>query len=160
MADGIIPEDRLQDPARFRFRGRDPERTPMQWDGTTGRGFTTGEPWLPFSDPGVSVALQDADPDSILNLYRRAIAVRRTEPALHSGVQDGYIVEGGCVSFVRRTEGASAVMIAANTATSDAPITLPGPGTVLVATHRGLEGGDVTGTLTLPPLGAAWIRLQ
>ena len=58
--------------------GRDPHRHPMQWDGTPGGGFSTGEPWLPLVDPKVhNVEDQRDDPRSILALYRHMIALRR-----------------------------------------------------------------------------------
>src|SRR5205085_1184319 len=50
MPDVPVPADRLQDPARFRSHGRDPERTPMQWDNSPRASFTTGESWLPLGD--------------------------------------------------------------------------------------------------------------
>src|SRR5690606_10941887 len=73
MEDVDIPEDELKDPARIHTTGRDPERTPMQWDATPGRGFSTARPWLPYGRIDRNVADQDADPDSLLALYRRAI---------------------------------------------------------------------------------------
>ncbi|ADI14564.1 alpha-amylase family glycosyl hydrolase [Truepera radiovictrix] len=63
------------------------KRTPMRWDASEGAGFTTGTPWHPFStdDPAITVAAQDEDPDSLLSLYRRLIALRRARPALYAG---------------------------------------------------------------------------
>jgi alpha-glucosidase len=59
--------------------GRDPYRHPMQWDASATGGFTTGEPWLPPIDPEErNVEAQRADPDSLLNHYRRLIESRRT----------------------------------------------------------------------------------
>src|SRR5262249_1607508 len=71
MRDGFIPPEQLQDPVGKRFPGlgRDPERTPMQWTGEPGAGFTTGsETWLPIGDdaPTVNVARQLRDPRSLL----------------------------------------------------------------------------------------------
>src|SRR6202022_5210752 len=50
--------------------GRDPCRTPMQWDASPGAGFTAGRPWLtiPESARRVNVAAQDGDSGSLLNL--------------------------------------------------------------------------------------------
>ncbi len=58
--------------------GRDVHRHPMQWEPGPGGGFTAGEPWLALTDPDRrSVAAQRDDPDSILALHRRLIALRR-----------------------------------------------------------------------------------
>jgi alpha-glucosidase len=85
MKDVFIPEELARDPARFHAVGRDPERTPMQWDSGPGLGFTTGVPWLPFGDPAVTVADQTGDPDSLLSLYRQLIWLRKRSPALRLG---------------------------------------------------------------------------
>src|SRR5256885_13644973 len=51
--------------------GRDPERTPMQWDASGNAGFTRGDPWLPLSSDHaiVNVQRQRGDPHSMLSLY-------------------------------------------------------------------------------------------
>src|SRR5204862_3716968 len=83
MADVPIPPDRVQDPFEKnvpgRGLGRDPERSPMPWEPGRGAGFTAGEPWLPLGADADrrNVALLRADPDSILSLYRRLLALRR-----------------------------------------------------------------------------------
>ncbi|MGZ5359908.1 MAG: alpha-amylase family glycosyl hydrolase [Solirubrobacterales bacterium] len=65
------------DPPRDRA-GRDPHRHPMQWESDADGGFSSGEPWLPLTDPKLrSVAAQRGDPGSLLALYRRLIALRR-----------------------------------------------------------------------------------
>jgi alpha-glucosidase len=65
------------DPAYDRA-GRDAMRHPMQWDGSANGGFTTGRPWLPASDPAErNVEAQRGDPESLLDHYRRLIALRR-----------------------------------------------------------------------------------
>jgi alpha-glucosidase len=68
-------------------KGRDGERTPMQWSDATNAGFSTVAPWLPVA-PNYkthNVAVEDKDPDSILNFYRRVLALRHTDPALLEG---------------------------------------------------------------------------
>lgn len=68
---------------------RDEVRTPMQWDASTNAGFCPPEatPWLPVNRnrDERSVAAQEHDPDSILQLYRRLLHLRREQPALHRG---------------------------------------------------------------------------
>jgi alpha-glucosidase len=81
MVDVPIPPELVHDPWEKNEPGlglgRDPERTPMQWDGAPGGGFTTGTPWLPPIDPAErNVEAQRGDPDSLLEHYRRLIAER------------------------------------------------------------------------------------
>jgi alpha-glucosidase len=95
-----IPEDRLQDPARFHARGRDPERTPMQW--TREDGFTTGTPWLPYGDLRRNVEGERDDHSSLLSLYRKLIWFRRNSDALRYGAYvplDG--VPAGIYAYTR-----------------------------------------------------------
>ena len=82
-----IPEDRLQDPIARRMRGqekgRDGCRVPLPWT-ATGRSFGFGpddgaEPHLP--QPAGwgehAVELEEADPGSMLHLYREGLRLRR-----------------------------------------------------------------------------------
>jgi len=68
-------------------KGRDGERTPMQWNDTTNGGFSTVSPWLPVPDSYKShnVETESKDPNSILNFYRKVLALRHTDPALIEG---------------------------------------------------------------------------
>ncbi|HUG13444.1 MAG TPA: alpha-amylase family glycosyl hydrolase [Thermomicrobiales bacterium] len=158
MVDVDIPEDRLQDPARFYHHGRDPERTPMQWDASAGRGFTEGEPWLPFGPVEINVAAQQDDPGSLLSLYRDALRIRRDEPSLHAGELRDIDSPTGTFVFVRHAAGARAIHCAINTTVEPIDIALPeGAMSVLLATDRALDGLPVTGSFTVPALGAAWI---
>jgi alpha-glucosidase len=81
------------DPIGKRFwpvmKGRDGCRSPMQWDDSPAAGFTAGAlPWLPVhkNHQHRSVLAQQADPSSLLNFYRRLIALRRVTPALTAGM--------------------------------------------------------------------------
>ena len=69
--------------------GRDPERTPMQWDSTPFAGFTENglRPWLPIPRDSVrkNVAVQLEDSDSLLNFYRALIRLRKEHISLQSG---------------------------------------------------------------------------
>ena len=69
-------------------KGRDGERTPMQWTAAHNAGYSTSTtPWLPvpFSASTINVATEDTSPDSLLNWYRKLIALRRSNTALASG---------------------------------------------------------------------------
>jgi alpha-glucosidase len=72
-----------------RAKGRDGERTPMQWDSSNAQAGFSSNPhtWLPVTTDyrTVNVQTEAADPDSLLNWYRRLIALRRSNRALRSG---------------------------------------------------------------------------
>ena len=66
---------------------RDSARTPVQWDSSENAGFTTGTPWFYVNQnyKDINVAQQEEDPDSILQFYRKAIALRKALPAVRHG---------------------------------------------------------------------------
>jgi alpha-glucosidase len=68
-------------------KGRDGERTPMQWDATANAGFSQTAPWLPVppSYRTHNAASEAQDPDSVLNLYKKVLALRHTNVALLEG---------------------------------------------------------------------------
>jgi alpha-glucosidase len=113
MTDTAIPADQVKDPAELNQpgigMGRDPERTPMLWDGSRNAGFTSGQPWLPMdpSAPIRNVAVQSGPdaPRSILALYRKLLSLRREHPALHSGTIDHVYAHSGVLSYRRHGEG-------------------------------------------------------
>jgi oligo-1,6-glucosidase len=83
-ATGKSPEKRLQ---RLWRASRDSARTPVQWDGSENAGFTTGDPWFYVNQnyKDINVAQQEDDPDSILNFYRKAIALRKELRVVRNG---------------------------------------------------------------------------
>jgi len=68
-------------------KGRDGERTPMQWDDTTNAGFSKSKPWLPVpaSYKTHNVATELKDPNSILSFYKQILDLRHTNHALLDG---------------------------------------------------------------------------
>ncbi len=62
-------------------------RTPMQWSSGQQAGFTAGTPWHPVNSnyTNRNVQLSSQDPNSLLNLYKKLIAVRQNEVALQKG---------------------------------------------------------------------------
>jgi alpha-glucosidase len=137
MENADIREHMLQDPARFFARGRDPERTPMQWalDG----GFTAGSPWLPYSNLDCNVADERGDPASLLSLYRRLIWLRRASDALRYG--DYAPVDGtpaGVFAYTR-TSGADRTLTVLNFTDDEVAIDLP-PALHVTETLAGTHG--------------------
>ena len=90
----IHSKDEVLDPVGRRFwpfiKGRDGCRAPMQWDASANAGFAPVEvlPWLPVHADYAfrNVAAQQVEPESLLNVYRRLIALRRASPALTGGL--------------------------------------------------------------------------
>ena len=160
MVDVDVPEDRLQDPARFYSEGRDPERTPMQWDSTPGRGFSTGEPWLPYGPADINVEEQRVDATSMLALQRRAIWLRKRLPALTRGTCREVESPEDVFVFERRLPGEDAVWVAVNTAIESRAATVPMGAEVILSTHDGSAPAVSGGTLQLPSLGAVWLRTR
>lgn len=62
-------------------RSRDNSRTPFQWNGEEHAGFTTGTPWIALNPnyKETNVERQSKEEDSILNYYKKAIALRKNE---------------------------------------------------------------------------------
>ena len=84
MTDVDVPPGLRRDAmtARLGKKGRDRERTPMQWDGSATAGFTPEgvQPWLPIGDNARrNVASERGDPGSTLRLCRDLLTLRRAE---------------------------------------------------------------------------------
>ena len=71
------------------YKGRDGERTPMQWDGAPNAGFTTdsAKPWLPVpaGSTTINVKAEEAGPDSLFTWYQTLIRLKKTNPAFAAG---------------------------------------------------------------------------
>jgi alpha-glucosidase len=129
MQDVPIAPDLAQDPWEKREPGlgvgRDPQRTPMQWDSSPFAGFSEVEPWLPVASdfPQVNVALQRQDPTSPLALYRQLIALRRANPALSYGAYRPLSVTENVLCYERTAEDQS-LLVALNFAAKPAELNL------------------------------------
>lgn len=148
-----IPPDRERDPFGMNMpgtgQGRDPERTPMPWDGTSpNAGFTAAgvEPWLPLNDDWRerNVAAQRTDPGSTLSLVEALLRLRRAEAALSSGDWRTLSVEAEVLVY-RRSHGARAFAVALNL--EPTPKAVAGGdalrGRIVLSTRPGREGEPV-----------------
>jgi alpha-glucosidase len=165
MHDVTIPTGRVQDPFEKNVPGiglgRDPERTPMQWDGGPNAGFSQAgvEPWLPLAEDfaQINVAAQREDPRSMLSLYRRLLALRRQEPALAHGSYHAVAArqDQDDVLAYRRRDGATEFLVVLNLGSQAKEIPASGEadqlrqGTVVLSTYLDREGEAVGDALSL-----------
>ncbi len=90
----------------IKLKSRDNARTPMQWSDEPNGGFTTGTPWLSLNSnyKTINAALQEEDFGSVLNYYRRMIAIRKESPALIKGSFKELFLKNGVYAFCREYE--------------------------------------------------------
>jgi alpha-glucosidase len=157
MVDVPVATADARDPLERREpgRGRDPERSPMQWDASPNAGFTAAgvEPWLPLApDAGrVNVAGQAEDPDSILTLTRDLLRLRKEHPVLHRGDFERFgPTPEGTFAF-RRTGPEGGLTVALNLTAETRHVPGVGPGRVLIGTHRDRDGARSARDLELRP---------
>ena len=149
----IAPED-VQDPWEKNVPGfgvgRDPARTPMQWDGSEQAGFTSGKSWLPLSPDAafVNVQAERDDPASLLHLYRSLIDLRRAEQALTLGQ---YRLESAAddILFYRRDWGQRRFLIALNFSSGPRTISVETPGQIRLSTYLDRQGDSFERQLAL-----------
>ena len=163
-----IPGERRQDPIWHRTGGADPgrdgSRVPLPWSGAEPPfGFSppgAAEPWLPQPKEwrDLTVEAETGDPGSMLELYRRALAIRRAEPALGDGPMTWRPAPAGVLAFDRSSPGdgvagagapGAGVRCIANL--SPVPVDLPAHTGVLLASGP-LAGGRLPADTTI------WLR--
>jgi alpha-glucosidase len=145
-------------------KGRDGERTPMQWDSSTSAGFSSNpQTWLPVPAgyKQLNVEVESHDPDSMLSWYKKLIALRRTNAAIHAGGMS--MLESGnqqIVAWSRTGPNGGVVIVACNFAAQTQTVSLRGGGssetaTVLASSGDTLQKSTVNlKALTLPPYGS------
>ncbi|WP_181784294.1 alpha-amylase family glycosyl hydrolase, partial [Pseudonocardia pini] len=151
-----LPEAVLDDPTWRRSghtqRGRDGCRVPIPWSGDAppfGFGPGSGQPWLPQPDWFVRFTAdrEDKDPESMLNLYRAALRLRRADRALGDGPLTWLDVPAGALGFVREPGFAMLLNVDA------APFALPEGAEVLLAS------GPLTDEGLLPQDTGVWLHV-
>ncbi len=159
MEDVPIAPDQVQDPAEKnepgKGRGRDPERSPMLWVDAPNAGFTTpgATPWLPLEESWrrINAKAQSGEERSILTLYRRLLAVRRAEPALHLGPITEVAHEGSVLRFCRSAPaslGGKRFQILLNLGNDPGTVKVQ-RGVVRLTTLLDGDGGAVDGPVTV-----------
>jgi alpha-glucosidase len=141
-------------------KGRDGERTPMQWNSNTNAGFSSKTPWLPVPPTykTYNVESEAKDPNSILNMYKKLLAVRHANQALLDGAYTALNESDADVMSYLRSYKGKAVLVALNMSASPkkAKFDLAGQGfasaslTSLVSTPKSAAKG---GEVSLEPFG-------
>ena len=149
-------------------KGRDGERTPMQWTPSPQAGFSTNpHTWLPIppSYKTTNVESESADPDSQLRWFKALVALRRSNAALHGGSMT--MLNAGnhdIVAYARSAADGSGVVVAVNCSnqphTIDLDIASTGIKgshiTTLVSSDPALNEADSLKHVTLAPF-ASWV---
>ena len=147
-----IPPERIRDPQDLRQPGlglgRDGARTPMPWDQGSNAGFSSAEPWLPLNhDWRVrNVAVQDTDPASMLNLYRRLLALRRDHAALTIGDFALLPSDPEVLQYERR-HGAERLLVALNLGSDSRRVRIPADMIIDQSLISTIAGRDFDGGL-------------
>lgn len=161
MEDVPIPPDRVQDPWEKYVPGlgfgRDPERSPMQWDSSPNAGFCPAgvTPWLPVAEnyATVNVVAQQMQEDSFLRFTRRLIALRREHSALNAGGIQMLDCLTGLLAYIR-SDDAGRFLIALNFTGDPQTWTLPEPYAAVqpvLSTHALTPVAAEEGVLSLRP---------
>jgi len=149
-------------------KGRDGERTPMQWTAGPQAGFSTNpHTWLPIppSHKTINVAVESKDSNSELEWFKQLVALRRDIPALHSGTMTMLDTSNPDVlSYVLSTGTGPAVVVAMNFTATPKTITLNLAGSgvkgktvkTLAADDASLKSTTTLKNVTLPPF-ASWV---
>jgi alpha-glucosidase len=150
-----IPFEELKDPEAIAnwplTLSRDGARTPMPWEAAAPQaGFSAVRPWLPVGPDHAALAVdrQAADPDSLLNLTRRLVALRKAEPALRLGRLERLAAEGDLLTFERWHENRR-LRVALNMGPTPQPLALESD---VLASVNGAT------TSLLPPYGGLVIE--
>ena len=166
MENVSIPPEKIQDPPAVNqpeiahIVGRDPERTPMQWDASPNAGFASPEVqelWLPLASnyTEANVASQLEEPRSMLNFYRKLLAYRKSAPALLWGSYRSLDLhpaeaEENCFVFERQT-AEQRLVVALNFSGQEQMLSLPklGKGRVALSTRLDREDEEDLANLVL-----------
>jgi alpha-glucosidase len=158
IADVAIAPEAVQDPWEKQEPGlglgRDPVRTPMQWDASPNAGFTSATPWLPLTEDWRARNVEEliSEPDSILDLYRKLLAVRRGSRALQTGDYKSLPGADGVLAYLR-TDADESISVVLNLTGERRSLHLPKGtmGTTLISTGVREPGSAVADLLVLDP---------
>jgi alpha-glucosidase len=126
----------------------------MQWTSAANAGFTSAPPWLPIADDSqtINTEVEMHEANSILNLYRQLIELRRREPALAIGDFAAVPATGDVLAYRRQFGDTRRYLVVLNFADEPANFhspTTPQQGTITLSTHLDREKEIVRGAIEL-----------
>jgi alpha-amylase len=131
-------------------------REPMRWYRHSGPGVASWKAWSTSDSPDVSVEAEEADPNSLLHLYRSLIGWREQISALRDGVLHNVPVDDPHVLAYTLQDAQSRVLVVHNLSRDTRTVSLSAAmpnATVLVESKTGAVVSQ--GRLSLPPYGSA-----
>lgn len=165
MANGVIKPEEEQDPLNKikpgLNQGRDPERTPMQWDASEFAGFSSAQPWLPVAAGAArrNVAAEQGEPDSYLALYRQLLRLRSSHDIFRKGDYETFGPDDPDVYIFGRRLGNQHVFVALNMSKKRRKFVTPHGGRVLLGTHpAALPKMAKDGSIKLKPYEAVIVE--
>ena len=144
-------------------KGRDGERTPMQWDATKNSGFTSGNtPWLPVPESYKTrnVETESKDANSVLNFYKKVLALRHTNEQLREGSYVSINDDPNVMAYLRSYKD-KAVLVVLNMSASPQKVNLDlakqgfgGDAHTLLTSANDASQKSSVSTMSLEPYGA------
>lgn len=163
MHEAIIPPGEGRDPwgENVDYLSRDGCRTPMQWDSSPDAGFGSDRPWLPVNadHETVNVESELEDPGSMLNLYRRLLAYRKSSKPLRFGSYLTHPESNEDVYVFERSANGVKVIVAINFTHKMQTVDID-PGCVVISTAASGERQIGPEGLLLPEQEAVIIELD
>lgn len=164
MHDVKIPPEAVQDPFEKQTPGlglgRDPERTPMQWNGEKNAGFTAGTPWLPLPDDyaTINVEAERDDPDSLFAMYRALLELRRSS-AIRTGTYESWLESNEKVFGYLRKSEYETLLVLLNMSDETVECKEKVRGAIIYSTHTSVES-EINESVLLQPQQGVIIRCQ
>ncbi|MDR3264242.1 MAG: alpha-glucosidase [Clostridiales bacterium] len=126
------------------IRSRDNARTPMQWNAGKNAGFSDGEPWYRVNENFAYINTEESknDPDSVLNFYKKLIAIRKNSEIVRNGSYKELFEESKDLYVYLREDGGKKLLIINNFKNKEIPFTIPESGerSLILGNYKDVDG--------------------
>ena len=145
------------------YNSRENGRTPMQWDASENAGFTTGKPWKRVNEnyTEINASVQNSDPNSILNHFRKMTKIRKDNSVLVYGQYEIKQKEHPTVYAYTRTLGTEKMLVILNFSDKNSTISLTELGNSRNTVINNYEELQIQGNeVNLMPYQAVIIKIE